>query len=248
MVGLVGEELHAGHALGAGLFEQGVEELGSDAASTVGGVYDEVFDQPGGSAFGGGDEGLQAGHADHAPGLLGDEDEGVGWFAEEGAMHIIHGGESSNGWQRPQEGDALLYLSRRTPLTLRLPAGRVEEAQRRLNGATLDVAGSPMRLAEGKPRLLAKTTTLYARYVDTQGLDEDGFLRASIDTLRGRGIGFKKILCGRSRTLHTPAGPIETRSLMLSDLGLGDSIRLQEEGLGPHRALGCGLFIAHKTV
>lgn len=170
------------------------------------------------------------------------------WFAEEGALHIVHGGESSNGWQRPQEGDALLYLSRRTPLTLRLPSGRAADARQRLTGAVLEVGGSPMRLGEGKARPLAKATTLYARYVDTEGLDEDGFLRASIEALRGRGIGFKKILCGRSHAIRTPDGPIETRSLMVSDLGLADSIRLQEQGLGPHRALGCGLFIAHKTV
>ncbi|NCA73146.1 MAG: type I-MYXAN CRISPR-associated protein Cas6/Cmx6, partial [Sphingobacteriia bacterium] len=27
-----------------------------------------------------------------------------------------------------------------------------------------------------------------------------------------------------------------------------ESIRLQREGLGPHRGLGCGLFIPHKGI
>ncbi len=44
--------------------------------------------------------------------------------------------------------------------------------------------------------------------------------------------------------------PIITRSLLVADLALEDAVRLQETGIGPHeyKKLGCGLFIAHKTV
>jgi hypothetical protein len=35
---------------------------------------------------------------------------------------------------------------------------------------------------------------------------------------------------------------------MLHGLGAADSLAVQEAGLGAHRALGCGLFVPHKSV
>jgi hypothetical protein len=41
---------------------------------------------------------------------------------------------------------------------------------------------------------------------------------------------------------------VMTRSLMVAGLAVEEGVRLQEEGLGALRQLGCGLFIAHKSV
>jgi hypothetical protein len=35
---------------------------------------------------------------------------------------------------------------------------------------------------------------------------------------------------------------------MIADLPVEESLRLQKTGLGPHRYLGCGLFIPHKGI
>lgn len=172
------------------------------------------------------------------------------WFGDDpgAGLHIIHGGESGNGWERPIEGDALLHLSRRTPLVIRVPKARVVEALT-LSGTTLDVDGNPMRIGEGKTRLLSRTNTLYARYLFSEaGLDEERFIGYAVGELQRLGLRFKKILAGKSRPLAIPTGIIETRSLMVSDLPFADAVALQERGLGPYRNLGCGLFIAHKSV
>ena len=38
-----------------------------------------------------------------------------------------------------------------------------------------------------------------------------------------------------------------TFSMMLHALVPEQSLRLQQHGLGPHRLLGCGLFVPHKS-
>jgi hypothetical protein len=38
------------------------------------------------------------------------------------------------------------------------------------------------------------------------------------------------------------------KSVLLADLNATESIRLQQIGLGPHRVMGCGLFIPHKGI
>jgi hypothetical protein len=35
---------------------------------------------------------------------------------------------------------------------------------------------------------------------------------------------------------------------MLADLSTDESIRLQQQGLGPRRLMGCGIFIPHKGI
>jgi CRISPR-associated protein Cas6 len=173
------------------------------------------------------------------------------WFADDpgAGLHLIHGAESGNGWERPTEGAALIYLSRRSALTLRLPRERIEAAEG-LSGATLEVHGHRMEIGPAKRRPLERTNTLYARYVASPVDDEDeqAFLHWAIDELKGLRLGFKKVLCGRQLRLRTPEGAILTRSLMVADLPYPDAVRLQEQGIGPHRSRGCGLFIPHKPV
>lgn len=184
---------------------------------------------------------------DHAQALCDAVSAVLPWLADEpeAGIHAIHGVESGNGWERP---DDMLMLSRRTRLVLRLPKTRAEAA-RALSGQVLDVGGHAMEVGEAKPRLLSKTTTLYARYVSFGNTcTEEAFLAACATALRERDIRAKKLLCGKTRMLNTEDGPLETRSLMVADLSLGDSVRLQECGIGGYRRMGCGLFIAHKSV
>lgn len=187
---------------------------------------------------------------DHADALLRAISAVLPWFGDEpqAGLHTIHVADSGNGWERPSGAGDLLYPSHRTKLTLRLPRHRVENA-RALSGSFLDVAGHAMRVGDAKVALLSTHPTLYARYVacpEEQG--EEQFIADVVRQLRDLGIRFKKVLAGKHTCLHTPAGPIFTRSLMIADLPPADAVRLQERGLGPHRGLGCGIFIPHRSI
>lgn len=171
------------------------------------------------------------------------------WFGEQAfeGLHIIHGAESGNGWERPQSAEQLLYLSRRVKLTLRLPSEQIEAAEA-LTGAQLDIAGHAMRIGNAKRRKLGLTNFLYARYVvGHSATDEDAFIAWAVEQLSALGLRFKKVLCGKSCKLETPEGAMETRSLMVADLPYPDAVKLQEHGIGQHRALGCGLFLPQKS-
>lgn len=172
------------------------------------------------------------------------------WLSDEplAGIHLIHGAESGNGWVRPSNPESdMLHLPKRARMALRLPKGRLEDA-RSLSGATLDISGFPLTVGETSIRPLSALTTVFARYVAGDEADEAAFLDSCYRQLRGMGITVRKLLSGRGHDLRTPEGPIHTRSLMLADLEIEDSVRLQQRGLGPHRTLGCGLFLAHKSV
>lgn len=174
------------------------------------------------------------------------------WFATEpgAGLHTIHGAESGNGWYRPEgAGDDLLYLSRRTRFSLRLPRHRVEEARTLLEGIALEVAGHTLRLSEAVVKPLTPHATLFARYVLSEaGESEQAFLQRMVQELKELGVVCKKLMCGRSNAIRTPDGDLHARSLMLADLRPEDSVRLQQRGLGTGRTLGCGLFIPHKSI
>ncbi|HSW53424.1 MAG TPA: type I-MYXAN CRISPR-associated protein Cas6/Cmx6 [Sulfuricaulis sp.] len=172
------------------------------------------------------------------------------WFADEehAGLHTIHVAESGNGWMRPDDPKALLHLSRRTRLMLRLPKRRVEDAAR-LTGRTLDVGGNAMQVEKAVVKPLSAITTLFTRYlVAGEGLDEMAFMREAQSLLAEMNIKPKKMLCGMERIIATPERKIHARSLMLADLGVEESVRLQQRGLGPGRTLGCGLFLPHKDI
>jgi CRISPR-associated protein Cas6 len=182
----------------------------------------------------------------------------VPWFDEEPRLgiHTIHVAGSQNGWERPEHSpEALIMVSRRTRLTIRVPIARTDDLIARLQGRRIDVSGQPLTIGAAKPKPLSQETTLFARYVaadadaDVEAFaDESRFLEAAVRALSVLDIRVRKALCGKSTMLHTPDGPLLTRALMLAGLTREESIRLQREGLGPHRALGCGLFIPHKGI
>lgn len=187
---------------------------------------------------------------DHAQALADEIQQILPWFADEpeAGMHVIHVAESGNGWMRPDVAGDTLYLSRRTKMTLRLPKERVVDALL-LSGHTLMVAGNPIKVGEGKVRLLSNTSTLYARFVASPTEEsEEAFLSRVVQEMSEDGLKFRKIIAGKQNLVCTHEGLLMTRSLMVGDLKPMDAVALQESGLGSHRKLGCGLFIPHKTV
>lgn len=187
---------------------------------------------------------------DHAWALSQAVTAALPWLAEDAraGVHTIHVADSGNGWMRPDAPDDLLYLSRRTKLMLRVARECIDDAQR-LTGRSLDVAGNRIEVGKGSVRPLTDITTIFARYVVTDGdKDESAFLAHTVAELRAMDVHPKKMLCGIERLIATPGGKIHTRSLMLADLRVEESVRLQQQGLGPRRNLGCGLFLPHKGI
>jgi CRISPR-associated protein Cas6 len=186
---------------------------------------------------------------DHAYALSKAVEIALPWFADEpdAGLHTIHGAASGSGWMRPEGADALLQLSHRARLALRLPAHRFDDATA-LVGRTLDVAGWRLRVDKVALRPLSRITTLFARSVVLDGEDETAFSAAAVAELDALGIRPARIVCGRTTPLATPARVYETRSLMLAGLTLEESLALQRHGLGAKRKLGCGVFIPHKDI
>ena len=149
---------------------------------------------------------------------------------------------------RPDDPKALLYLSHRIKLVLRLPKQRIDAAGALL-GQTLDVVGHALRADKMTVRPLWRIATLFSRDVAiSAGDDETVFLKAAVEQLGALGIRPMKMLCGLMTNIATPAGTLKTRGLMLADLTFDESMLLQQHGLGPQRKLGCGLFLPHKDI
>lgn len=136
-------------------------------------------------------------------------------------------------------------LSQRARLLLRVPGARVE-ALAPLTGCTLSVAGCGLRLGEPRPRELLPHGTLFAPVVAAESADEVVFMQAVAGTLRALQIDAHSV-CGRRRQIGTAEGPITGFSLMLHGLSAADSLRVQCAGVGPHRLLGCGIFVPHRS-
>jgi CRISPR-associated protein Cas6 len=187
---------------------------------------------------------------DHAFALSAAIQAALPWFADDpqAGLHTVHGAASGAGWQRPEGEDALLQLSHRTRLVLRLPGSRLRDAAA-LSGQTLDIAGFPMRVGRLQPRPLLRIASLFSRGVLLAGADEEeDFLAAAARELGALGVTAGTMLCGRDVTLATPQGTYRTRSLMVTVGTPEQSLLLQRHGVGEARKLGCGLFIPHKDV
>jgi len=171
------------------------------------------------------------------------------WIKDEKevGIHQIHGATSGNGWERPPDGE-LIYLSKRTRMHLRVPTLRVDDANE-LVGKTLDIAGCPVIVGKMASKKIDPFSTIFSRYIVVQaGMTEDDFLNWVAAELKTRNMQARKLLCGIGHEIEANGEKIETRSLMIADLDKSTSVALQEVGLGPHRHLGCGIFIAHKGI
>ncbi len=191
---------------------------------------------------------------DHGHDLAKALEQALPWLMQESELgiHEIHLAGSQNGWERPQAGSGQrLILSRRTKLVIRTPMHRVEQLQQEILDLELTIDDCTMLVGKARIKPLSTQGTLYARHVvvrETEIDDEDKFLHRIADELAERGIHIKKALCGKPGEILTPDISIPTRSIMLADLSPADAVALQEQGVGPHRNLGCGIFLPMKGI
>ena len=118
------------------------------------------------------------------------------------------------------------------------------------SGQSRPLSGYPLKLKQPSVRLLSTLTTLFARHLatDIDSTDEELLLAWVAAQLQALDIRPRKLLFGTEHFIVTPSQPIRVRSLMIADLEVEESLRLQQHGLGPHRHLGCGVFIPHKDI
>ena len=132
-------------------------------------------------------------------------------------------------------------VSPRSRLTLRVPRERAGDVAA-LAGSTFDIAGHQVQLQSPQQRELLPHGTLYAWLVESADADEPAFLAILRGELEALDVRAQPV-CGRWQ--HTEA--LVGCSLMLSGLDRAQSLAVLQQGLGPHRTLGCGLFVPHKS-
>lgn len=187
---------------------------------------------------------------DHAYSLSQAIQHHLPWIKDEehAAVHTIHVAESGNGWFRPDSADQLLYPSRRTKLTLRVPKHRIEDAKQLID-KTIDIDGNTLTVNKMSQRALSEITTIFSRYIVVENAaSEMEFMEEIVACLKKLNIKPKKMLCGREMQVNTPDHTLTTRSLMIAELAFDESILLQQKGLGSHRWMGCGIFLPHKDI
>ncbi len=163
-------------------------------------------------------------------------------------IHLIHGAESGNGWIRPTDPDELIYPSRRTLFTIRTPQEHIEDVKT-LEGKSINVYDASIEFSKPTIRKLSKLTTIFARYIlAAQIEDESVFLNEIVQLLAKKNIRPQKMISGRVTTMRFPKQTLSARSLMIDGIDVTESVLLQQQGLGPGRKFGCGLFLPHKGI
>ncbi len=188
---------------------------------------------------------------DHAWELADAIQKAAPWLQESAlnGLHLIHGAPSGNGWQRPEESqDAIIHLSKRARLILRVEHAFVEQALQ-LTGHQLSISGFPLFIQAGKPQQLVAQSTVHCRYVQADETQpENEFLQVVASELQLLGIEVKKMMSGMTRTFCSPNGVLFTRSLMVADLTQEESVTLQHHGIGSGRKMGFGIVLPHKGI
>lgn len=163
-------------------------------------------------------------------------------------VHGISMAGSGNGWNRPEQIDAKLPLSRRARLVIRV---RREDSDTvtQISNQTLQVGSQAVDIGTSSIRKLSSMSTMYARAVcGDREQSEDDFLQGAADRLVAMGINVSKMICGKSGGIRVGDEIIFTRALLVADLKPEESVRLQQQGLGEGRLLGCGLFVPHRGI
>jgi CRISPR-associated protein Cas6 len=163
-------------------------------------------------------------------------------------VHGVRMAGSGNGWNRPEQSDAMLPLSARARLAIRVHRDDSDEVAR-ISNQTLQIGTQEVAVGESTMRKLSTLGTLHARAVCCDpDQSETDFLVEVAELLKRMNVEVSKMICGRSGTIRTADGAIFTRALMIADLEPEESVTLQRQGLGEGRMLGCGLFVPHRGI
>jgi len=143
-------------------------------------------------------------------------------------------------------GGGEMILNHRAKLVLRSPAARLNDLAQ-LSGHAFSVSGHTLSLGASKLKPLTQHTPLYAHTVCTGSEDEKIFTKDIIGQLDSMNIS-SRFICGKPQKFFDGEKIVTGYSLMLHGLPIEHAIRVQQQGLGLHRKLGCGIFIPHKSI
>lgn len=152
---------------------------------------------------------------------------------------------------RVSQGQGTLFLGRHTRLELRLPQHLVDEAHS-LCGRRLPLGEGAVEIGSASLRPLRPAAVLYSPFVTLGCSAEAEFLLEAKRLLELLDVD-GQMICGKARTQPGDVfagmeGMLQGFSLMLHGLTREDSLRIQRNGLGAGRKLGCGVFLPHKSV
>jgi CRISPR-associated protein Cas6 len=148
-------------------------------------------------------------------------------------VHPIRGTYSGN-------GELMFRDSSR--LVIRLESERIGEVLK-LAGKRLDIDSYSIRIGIPEVRLLRARASLYSRLVTIKGFMESAaFLVSAKRQLEKLGVG-GEIHVGERRTFRVKDKQVVGFELAALKLDAEDSLRLQENGLGGRRHMGCGVFV-----
>jgi len=161
------------------------------------------------------------------------------WIDEEKEMgiHPVNGKDTGGGE---------MILSHRAKLVIRSRSERLPELEK-LTGCSFKVNAHVLTLGASKIKPLTQHTPLYAHTVCTGSEDEKAFTRDILDQLDSMNIS-TRFICGKPQKFFDGEKIATGYSLMLHGLPIEHAIRVQQQGLGLHRKLGCGIFIPHKSI
>ena len=163
-------------------------------------------------------------------------------------VHQIRMAESGNGWNRPINSGSVMQLSRRAKLVIRADLDS-RDAVIKISGKTLKLGAQQIKIGESSIRKLSMLGTLFSHAISCEAsLGEENFLADVARQLQSMNISVSKMICGKTGLIRTDAENIFTRSLMIADLKPDESVRLQKQGIGEGRNLGCGIFVPHKGI
>lgn len=206
-----------------GRLQQGVRVRESDVA-----VVDVVFSLEGSSL-----------PAEHAYDLWRETVRWLPWLRDE-AQAGIHPLRTA------PTGYGMVLLARRAKLALRVPQRRLADALL-LTGKTLAVGEAGLVVGAGTERPLRPWATLHSQRVVIGAGGEAGFEDDVASALATMDIRCE-FITGRRRTLTAGGRSIVGFSVVLHGLRPDDSVRMQCDGVGGERSLGCGIFIPHKSI
>ena len=139
-------------------------------------------------------------------------------------------------------GNGTLHLTDFSRLILRLPDEQIQ-AYLKLAGKRLAVDEHPLSVGVPEVRTLRPVARLRARLVTIKGfLKEEEFLAAAKRQLEQLGIKGQAYL-GARRTFRVRDKQVVGFEVAVTGLTVEDSVRLQENGLGGRRKMGCGVFV-----
>jgi CRISPR-associated protein Cas6 len=114
----------------------------------------------------------------------------------------------------------------------------------KLAGKRLDVDNHSLRVGIPEVRTLRPRAYLYSRLVTIKGfMETEGFVKAAKRQLEKLGVN-AEIQVGERRTLRVKDKQVVGFEVSLLRLDAEHSLRIQENGIGGRRHMGCGIFVS----